>query len=466
MANEATSSNQITDDALRGDPIDTGFAEESRGREKNAARLRLLWTERRLILRLAGAGLLLSTLMAFLIPKRYESTTRLMPPDQPTSSMTMLASAVGGQSGPGVGTVAGDLLGLKSSGALFIGILQSRTTQDDLIGKFALRKVYGFRQLVDARRELSNNTNISEDRKSGIITIRVTDKVPQRAAAIAQEYVEELNRVVTEVNTSSAHRERMFLEERLAQVKQDLESAEKGFSEFASRNTAIDIQAQGKAMIEVAGALEGQLVAAETERQGLKQIYADDNVRVRATQARVEELERQLQRIGGKFDTTTQASLQTGNSDHSGKSMYPSIRQLPLLGVSYADLYRATKVQEATFETLTREYELAKVQEAKEIPSVKMIDPPDVPERKSFPPRLEIIFGGAVLTIVIGAIWVFARALWEETDSQDPQKALALEVYQTARAHLLWASENKLGVVSAGGRIWTFLRRRQRDRTE
>lgn len=466
MANQVTSSDQLMDDALRGDPITAGLAGESSGREKTAARLRLLWNHRQLILRLAAAGLVLSTLIAFLIPKRYESTTRLMPPDQANSNVAMLAAAATGQAGPGIGTIASDLLGMKSSGALFIGILQSRTVQNDLIDKFALRKIYRDRQLADARRELSDNTNISEDRKSGIITIQVTDKVPPRAAAMAQEYVEELNLVVTQLNTSSAHRERMFLEERLAQVKQDLESAEKGFSEFASRNAAIDIQAQGKAMIEVAGALEGQLIAAETERQGLKQIYADDNVRVRATQAKVDELERQLQRIGGKFDTTTQASLQTDNSDNSDKSMYPSIRQLPLLGVSYADLYRATKVQEAIFETLTREYELAKVQEAKEIPSVKMIDPPDVPERKSFPPRLEIIFAGTVLATVIGAIWVFASALWGETDPQDPQKVLALEVYQAARAHLAWASENGFGVSSASRRIRTLLHRRQLDRVE
>ncbi len=214
---------------------------------------------------------------------------------------------------------------------------------------------------------------------------------------MAGEYVAELNRVVTDLNTSSAHRERMFLEGRLAQVKQDLETAEKNFSQFASANTAIDIQAQGKAMIDAAGALEGQMIAAETERQGLMQIYTADNVRVRSAQARVEELNRQLGRLGGKADASSDSTSVAG--DPSGASaMYPSIRQLPLLGVSYADYYRATKVQETIFETLTREYELAKVQEAKEIPSVKMIDPPDVPEKKSYPPRLEIMLIGMALS--------------------------------------------------------------------
>jgi capsule polysaccharide export protein KpsE/RkpR len=107
---------------------------------------------------------------------------------------------------------------------------------------------------------------------------------------MTREYVDQLNRVLALVNTSSAHRERVFLESRLTQVQQDLETAEKDFSNFASKNTALDVPTQGKAMIEAAATLEGELVAAQTELEGLKQIYADGNVRVRATRARVDEL--------------------------------------------------------------------------------------------------------------------------------------------------------------------------------
>jgi capsule polysaccharide export protein KpsE/RkpR len=373
----------------------------------------------------------LSALTAFLIPKEFQSTARLMPPDQVNSEMEMLASAATAKAGSGLGTAANSLLGLKSSGALFVGILQSRTVQDDIIGKLDLRKIYRVRYWGDARNELRMNTVVSEDRKSGIISLQVTDRDPQRAAAIAQQYVDELDRVVTQLNTSSAHRERVFLEERLTQVKQDLESAEKGFSEFASKNTAIDIQAQGKAMIEAAAALEGELVAAQTELQGLKQIYADGNVRVRATEARIAELQRQLQKIGGKSDAPA-----LNNAQFDRSTIQPSIRQLPLLGVSYADLDRSAKVQEAIFETLTQEYELAKVEEAKETPSVKLIDPPDVPEKKSFPSRLLIISMGTFISLVGGVIWLLADGLWRDLEPHDPGKVLAQEVWQTATGGL------------------------------
>ena len=136
--------------------------------------------------------------------------------------------------------------------------------QNDLVAKFNLRSVYGERHLVDARKELTRRTDVSIDRKSGILTIQVTDHDPKRATAMAQEYVAQLNNVVTQLNTSSAHRERMFLEARLEQVKTDLESAEGDFSKFASKNAAIDIKEQGKAMVEAAAVLEGQLIAAQT----------------------------------------------------------------------------------------------------------------------------------------------------------------------------------------------------------
>jgi len=156
----------------------------------------------------------------------------------------------------GFGGLASDLLGVKSSGALFVGIVGSATVQDGLIETFQLKKVYRDSKIEDARRDLAERTEIAEDRKSGIISIGVTDHDPKRAAAMAQAYVAELDRLVAQVSTSSARRERIFLEERLQRVKTELDSAARSFSDFASKNTAIDIPAQGKAMVEAAATLQ------------------------------------------------------------------------------------------------------------------------------------------------------------------------------------------------------------------
>ncbi|MGC9995261.1 MAG: GNVR domain-containing protein [Terriglobia bacterium] len=431
-----TSVGQENSDILSADSAQQLELEQRAARERTVAQLRLLWESRRFLARVAGAGLVLSVIVSLLIPSRYQSVARLMPPDsQPGSGLAMAAAALSGQAS-GMAGLAGDLLSIKSTSELFVGILASRTVADNLIHKFNLQKLYHARRMEDARKALAAHTGTAVDRKSQIVTITVTDKNPQRAEAMAQAYVEELNRLVADVSTSSARRERIFLEQRLQAVNQDLEAAEKEFSEFSSKNTAIDIKEQGKAMFDAAAALQGEYIAARSELEGLRQIYTDQNVRVRAGQARMEELQSQLNKLGGKGEST---SLEKATLVDP---LYPSIRKLPLLGVTYADLYRRTKVEDAVFETLTQEYELAKVQEAKEIPTVKVLDPPNVPDKKSFPPRTLIVVLGTMLAFSFGVAWVFGSALWEGTDPTDPRKVLAQEVFLTARAALPWGGRN------------------------
>lgn len=397
--------------------------------KRSIQKLTLLWNERKFLARTAAIGLIVATLIAFLIPKRFTSTARLMPPDQgPGNGMGML-TALAGRAGP-LGSMGSELLGLKTTGDLFLGILQSRTVQDDLVQKFDLRKVYGDKRWEEARKNLTNETELSEDRKSEIISISVTDKNPERAQQMAQEYIGALNHVVIALNTSSAHRERVFLEDRLNQVQSDLESAEKTFSQFASKNTAIDIEAQGKAMISASATLEGQLVAAQTELEGLKQIFADNNVRVREAQARVNELQRQLDKLGGKDSPDA-----IGAASSEGM-VYPTIRQLPVLGVTYADLYRRMKVEDAVFQTLTQQYEAAKVEEAKETPSVKVLDPPELPEKKSYPPRLLIMFLGMLFSFMLAITYLLAHEAWDATDPADMRKVFIKQVWKDLKASL------------------------------
>lgn len=404
-------------------------------------KLRLVWDRRRFVWKSVLVGLLIGAAFAFLLRPEYESYTRLMPPDDQSNRGLAMITALAGKSGgggagAGMAGMAGDLLGVKTTGALFVGILASRTVQDDVIGKFNLQKVYRDKRLEQARLDLTKHTTVVEDRKSGIITITVTDRSPQRAREIANEYVSELNRVVTQLSTSAAHREREFLENRLVTVKQDLENAEKQFSQFSSKSGAIDIKEQGKAMVEAAAILQGQMMAAQSELEGLRQIYSDGNVRVRSTQARIAELQHQLQKLGG----SQQNEVVAGSSEDN--SIYPSIRRLPLLGVTYADLFREAKVEEVIFETLTQQFELAKVQEAKEVPSVKVLDPGSIPESRSFPPRLLLMALGGFLGCCVGISWLFATAMWTRMDPLDPRKLLAEEVFGTVAERTRTISNN------------------------
>jgi uncharacterized protein involved in exopolysaccharide biosynthesis len=396
--------------------------------ESTIERLQLLWAHRKMLWRVGICAFFGSALIAFLIPSRYESTARLMPPDNQSGSGLAMAAAAMSGAASGLGGIASDLLGLKSTSDVFVGILTSRTAQDKLIQQFDLKRLYRDRRMEDARKDLAGHTVISVDRKSQIISITVTDRSPQRAAAMGQAYVEELNNLVAELSTSSARRERIFLEGRLQAVNQDLEAAEKDFSQFASKNTAIDVKEQGKAMVEAAALLQGQLIAAQSQYEGLREIYTDRNPRVRTVKARIDELQRQLEKLGGKGESATNISAQPNDS------MYPSIRKLPLLGVTFADLYRRTKIQETVLETLTKEYELAKVQEAKEIPTVRVLDVANIPDKKSFPPRLLIMAASMILAFGLTAGWIFLHKRWGEIDPNDPGRLLLEEMAATFRS--------------------------------
>jgi uncharacterized protein involved in exopolysaccharide biosynthesis len=344
--------------------------------------------------------------------------------------------------------MAGDLPGMKSSGALFVGVLRSQTSQDRLIQQFDLRKVYGKRLVIDARTKLEDNTSISEDRKNGIITINVTDHSPQRAAGLANAYVNQLNSLVAELSTSSAHRERVFLEERLKVVKRDLDDASNQFAKFSSENNTLDIQQEGKAMLDAAGNIAGQMIAAQSQLEGLRQIYTDNNPRVRSLNARVAELRKQLEKLGGKQSNGVDPLPGQTANQSAGKNAdmpYPTIRSLPLLGVKYGDFYRRAKIQETVYELLTQQYELAKVQEAKETPSVKILDPASIPEKKSFPPRLLIISLGTLFAVSVCVVWVLGAGQWRTADPNDPRKILAEEVVATLRARAHWFSRNGKG---------------------
>src|SRR3984957_10011847 len=412
--------------------------DDSERSENSFPYLRLVWARRRLLYRVGLYALLASAAIAFLIPKRYETTTRLMPPDSQSSSGLMMAAAAmtGGAGGGGLAGIASDVLGLKSSSDVFVGVLGSGTVADRMIEQFDLKKVYHSDHKEDLRKALSAHTAVSVERKSQIISITVTDHSPERAAAMAQAYVEELNKLMADLSTSSARRERIFLEGRLEKVNKDLEDAERDFSQFASKNTAVDVKEQAKAMVTAAAQLQGEMIAAQSQYEGLRQIYTDSNPRVRTIKARIDELQHQLDKLGGKGESATNVESAPGDS------FYPSIRKLPLLGVTYADLYRRTRIQEAVLEVLTKEYELAKVQEAKEIPTVKVLDPAPIPDRKSFPPRLLIMFVGTMMALIAVSVWILGSDIWDSADAGDPRKMFARQMLADVRSDLSQVSKN------------------------
>ena len=384
-----------------------------------------IWQRRRWLARVIGLGVVVSIGIALLTPKEYTSTTQLMPPDPQAISNTSLLSAITG--GP-TASFGGGLMSARTPAGTFIGIMDSQTAQDDIINRFDLLRVYHCKLYIDARNKLTTQTVIDEDKKSGIINISVTDRDPNRARDIAKAYIEELDKLVNNLSTSSARREREFLEQRLKSIKSDLDASSVALSQFSSRNATINPQSQGQALIASASGLQGQLISAQSELSGLKAMYSDDNVRVREARARIDELQSQLRKmgnVGGKVD----------GSDQKADQLYPSIRELPLLGVTYSDLSRKLAMQEGIYETLNRQYELAKVEEAKEIPSIKILDEPGLPERKSSPHRSVIVLLGVLVSAFLGVAWIVVCKLWEITDDSNPVKVAGRAVLRSIQGN-------------------------------
>ncbi|HET9280409.1 MAG TPA: lipopolysaccharide biosynthesis protein, partial [Candidatus Angelobacter sp.] len=297
---------------------------------------------------------------------------QIMPPDAGSSSgLAALIPAL--TKSPALAGLAGDLTGAKTTGAVFIKVLGSRTVLDDLIKRFDLQKHYGLTYWEDTRQKLGSRTDIVEDKKSGVIAITVHDRDPGLAMDLANAYVEELSLVTAKVSTSAAKQERIFIEQRLSEETKNLQNAEQQFSQFASANMALDVPEQMKATVEAAGRLQGEVIAARAQLDALKQTYTDENIRVKSAQAHVDELERELARINSGQQTQ-------GAKDASNP--YPSVKSLPLLGVKWTDLYRNTKIRETVVELLTQQYEMARIQEAKEATTVKILDSASIPERK------------------------------------------------------------------------------------
>jgi len=401
----------------------------------------VLWDHRRFLLRVSGISLLLGLVIAFTLPKQYKSTASIMPPSNSSANTAMLAAlagrALGGMSG--IGSLAGSLLGGNNSTALFVELLRSGTVAGHLIDRFDLQHVYHTRYRVDAAKSLAHRTNIVDDKKSGVITITVEDTDPRRARDLAQGYLEELNLLVNRTSTSSAHQERVFIEKRLTKVKADLEQAQQEMSEFSSTHDTIDIKEQTRALVDAASRLQAQMIIEQSSLDSLRQIYGDGNVRIRAAQARIGVLQGQIAKMSGSSAPlpANQAETASGDSGTSGE-LSPPLRQLPRLAVPYADLYREVQVQQTVFELLTQQYELARIQEAKDVPVISVIDSPGIPEKKSFPPRLGLALVLAFSSTTIAAALLLFHHGWMRVSPTDPRKLLAQQVSSTLHRRLRW----------------------------
>jgi uncharacterized protein involved in exopolysaccharide biosynthesis len=401
-------------------PFETGWA----------VNVAYLWGKRAILRTVALIALVVSAILAFTMPKEFKSSTSMMPPEQGGSGAELLAAMAGrslGGASSGLGMLASGLLGAKNNGELYIDLLHSGAVTGALVDRFNLQQVYRKRYMRDTVKKLASRTEITENKKSGVITITVADNDRQRAQDLTRGYVEELNKLLSRVSTSSARRERQFIEQRRASVLKELVDAEEQLSHFSSSTSTIDIREQTRATVDAGAKLQAEMIYGESELESLRQVYGDENVRVRAARERIGVLKQEIQKIGG---TATEADPMVPGKDE----LYPPLKKLPELGVRYADLYRHVKVQEAVYELLSAEYETTRIQEAKEIPSVNVIDGAGYPEKKSFPPRLIFTLAGTAGAVLLACFALIAERNWRALDRESDLKRVVRLLKDEVRA--------------------------------
>jgi uncharacterized protein involved in exopolysaccharide biosynthesis len=392
--------------------------------------LELLWEKRRRLLGWSLAGTALAGLLAAALPSKFQSTARVLPSENSPTAMMMAGSSM---AVPGAGPIS-ELIGARTPGALFAAILRSDTVEDALIDRFDLRHVYHVRGYQRARTKLSDDTVISEDKKSGIVTVTVTGGEQPRVASLTNAYLEEADKVLQSLNTSAAHREREFLETRIAVVRQGLLSDEQQLARFSSRSSALDIKEQGKAAFEMASRIQGEWIATRSELQGVRQMYGPDHPQVRSLEAKAAALRASLDRMGATPGEAQGNVPQDASQNEPGQAPggsgldYLSLGRLPAVGAGFADLSREVQLQESVYEALVKQYEIAKVEEAKQTPRLRVIDPGMAPERRSSPRIFVLFVLCTVCGLVAGVLAVLGSAAWRDSPPGSGWKRLGMRV--------------------------------------
>jgi tyrosine-protein kinase Etk/Wzc len=356
----------------------------------------LLEHKRFIVLFVLGAALLASV-VALLLPVRYEAKTVLLPPAQNSSISSTLIGQLGGLGSLGsLASLAGGGLGIKNPADMYISFLTSRTVEDAMIQRYGLMKEYHRKRMSDTRKEFEHRTTAVAGTKDGLIRISVEDRDPKRAAELANGYVEEFRRLSASLAITEAARRRLFFEQQVQQSKDKLTEAEEAMSKTEQSTGVLQIDSQARALIESAAILRAEVVAKQVQIEGMRSFATDDNPNLILAKQELAALQSQLTHVAGsQSDTGSDINLSKGRVTQSG--------------MEYLRRYRDLKYQESVFELLAKQFEIAKLDEAREGSIIQVVDAAVPPDRKSSPRRTLIVVTSTVFAFFVAVFWVWLR---------------------------------------------------------
>jgi tyrosine-protein kinase Etk/Wzc len=336
-----------------------------------------------------------------LSPKIFQSTAVVLAPEERGGRGLGFASALAASQLMPMGS-GFSLPSLTPQRDVFVGILKSRTMGRDVVERFALQERYEAQFLSDAIKRLQQMTTVSLS-KDGIITVKVDEKDPQLAADIANFYVANLDVMVARFATTEASRQRSFIAERLAETERDLRRAEEALRQFQESNRVIALQDQAKGAVEAAAQLKGEIMASEVQLEVMRNFATDANPEVVKLKRRIEETKRHLAQM--QYGTGWTLPGENRNPGEPRKEIHVPFAQVPELGLELARLTRDVKVQETVYTLLTQQLEQAKIAQARDMPTVQVLDAAVPADRKS-KPRVTLNMAIAGLTSLFAGIFL------------------------------------------------------------
>jgi tyrosine-protein kinase Etk/Wzc len=356
---------------------------------------------RKIIGYIVGTTFILSIIVSLLLPKMYMATARILPPQQNNTGIASLLS----NGNDSLSGLASSLIGNQTPAALYAGIMKSRSVADALNQKFKLKKLYKLKYIEDVYSKLQDRSIIEISKKDHIINVSVRDRDPQRAADMANFYVDMLDRIMRKLNITQGKRKRLFLEDRLKEVRSGLEKAEIELKAFQEKHHLVAIEEQAKMLIEGVAEIKSQIVAAQTKLEVFKQFGTERQVEAVMLKAKIKELKKQLE----TFEKGE--NVESGISDPKGRnnasSFYVPLEDMPRLRLQLMRLTRETKVQEKLFELLTAQYEMAQIEEAKDVGTIQVLDPAVAPQKKIGPRRRAIVATSVALALMASVFLAF-----------------------------------------------------------
>ncbi len=376
----------------------------------------VLAERKRTVLWFTAGSAILAIIVSLLLPVRYTATVTLLPPQEGSSVSSMLASQLGSMGG--MAALAGGSLGLKNPNDRYVAMLQSRTVEDAMVKKYGLMQEYHAHYLSDARKAFENHATVDGNGKDGLIHISVEDHNANRAAELANGYVDQFQDLSQHLAITEAAQRRLFFQQEMEQAKNNLANAEVALEQTEMKTGVIEPNSQATALIESAASLRAQIAAREVQIQGMQTYATGENSELIQAQQELAGLRAQLAKLGGSADTA-------GNDLLIPKGLVPKA------GMEYIRRLRDVKYYETIFDILAKQFEMAKLDEAKEGALIQVVDPAIVPDRRSFPKRGLIVIGATFLGFFIGIFLALFQAGLQNLKS-DPEAAAKVALLKRA----------------------------------